>query len=86
MKLPFSYKQHTFSSILVGSFLGHMALIGAGSFFSPSPQYAVEQAPSSMEVVIVNEREVKEEKEQIQSLSFHKLLIFCHILQVIFRS
>jgi periplasmic protein TonB len=42
-----------------------MALIGAGSFFSPSPQYAVEQAPSSMEVVIVNEREVKEEKEQI---------------------
>jgi len=65
MRTPFSYKQHVFGSILVSSFLGHVVLIGAGSFFSPSPQYAVEQAPNSMEVVIVNEREAKEEKKQI---------------------
>jgi len=71
MKLPFSYKQHVFSSVLAASFIGHIALIGAGSFFSPSPQYAVEQAPSSMEVVILNEREVRKDerkKENVMSL------------------
>ena len=62
MKLPFSYKQHVFSSILFASFLGHMVLIGAGSSLSPSPQYAVEQAPSSMEVVLLTEPKIKQKK------------------------
>src|SRR3989338_5004573 len=65
MKLPFSYKHQVFGSILAASFIGHLTFISFGSFFSPSPQYAVEEAPSSMEVMIINEREVKEEKKQI---------------------
>ena len=68
MKLPFSYKQHVFSSILFASFLGHMVLIGAGSSLSPSPQYAVEQAPSSMEVVLLTERKVKEKQPEPEKI------------------
>ncbi|MBI4395309.1 MAG: energy transducer TonB [Candidatus Omnitrophica bacterium] len=68
MKLPFSYKQHVFNSILVSSFIGHVTLIGFGSFFSPSPEYAVEQAPSSMEVVILNQRDIKKEKQKIEAV------------------
>lgn len=35
------------------SFLGHLVFLGAGTFFSGSPEYGVEQAPRSVEVVLV---------------------------------
>lgn len=72
MRLPFSYKEEQFfRSVLVASFLGHLTFLGVGSFFAPAPQYAVEQAPSSMEVVIVNQPKPKEPKlksKQVLSL------------------
>ncbi len=74
MKLPFSYKQHIFGAILTVSALGHLSVIGLGSFFSPSPEYAVEQAPSSMEVVILNEREIKKEKQKTEEVMVLKNL------------
>ncbi|MBI4372759.1 MAG: TonB family protein [Candidatus Omnitrophica bacterium] len=72
--LPFSYKQHIFGAILTVSALGHLSVIGLGSFFSPSPEYAVEQAPSSMEVVILNEREIKKEKQKTEEVMVLKNL------------
>ena len=65
MKVPFSYTQHVFQSILFVSFVSHAVVLGFGSIFAPSPQYAVEQAPSSMEVIIVNEHKIKEETKEI---------------------
>lgn len=59
MKVPFSYKQHIFGSVLIASTMGHLAFFAAGGFITPSPQYAVEKAPSSMEVVILKEPEKK---------------------------
>lgn len=64
MKIPFSYKQHIFGSVLVASALGHLTFLAVGGFLILSPQYAVEQAPSSMEVVILKELEKKEQKVQ----------------------
>jgi len=61
MKLPFSYRrrEHSFQVIFLGSFLGHVLVLGgAGLFFSP-PQYAVREAPTSMEVVILKEKNLK---------------------------
>ncbi len=52
MKVPFSYKQHFFQSVLWTSLLGHAVLFGAGNFWAPTPQYAVERGPASMEVII----------------------------------
>ena len=51
MKVPFSYRSQLFTPILVISALGHVVvLVGAGVVLTP--QFAVERAPSSLEVVI----------------------------------
>lgn len=59
MKVPFSYKQHFFQSVLWVSLLSHAVLFGAGHFLAPTPRYAVEQAPASMEIIISPEPKLK---------------------------
>lgn len=69
MKIPFSYGVRTrlFQVVLVGSVIGHLTFFGAGSFISffSSPKFSVEEAPSSMEVVLLKEPEIKKEKKII---------------------
>ena len=48
MKLPQSF----FTPILFVSVLGHASVFVSGGFLSLSPQFGVQQAPNSMEVVI----------------------------------
>lgn len=64
MRLPFSYKSNLFSPLLFVSFLGHAVCLGAGGLIFSSPQFVVEQAPSSMEVLILEEKETVREKVQ----------------------
>ena len=53
MKAPYSYRHQFFAPVFIVSFLGHAAVFAAGSgFLSRAPEFGVEQAPSSMEVVI----------------------------------
>lgn len=59
MKLPFSYKQNLFKPILGLSVLAHGMLFLHLNLFSPAPQYGVEHAPSSVEVVMIEESEIK---------------------------
>lgn len=61
MKLPFSYKQSFFKSILVGSALAHVVFFVQPGFFSQPPQYGVEAAPSSMEIIFVKQPEARPE-------------------------
>jgi TonB family protein len=56
MKLPFSYKHHSFIPVFILSLISHAALMTGTEFFSLSPHYAVQQAPSSVEVVILKEK------------------------------
>lgn len=54
MKVPYSYRQHFFAPVLIVSVLGHAGIFATGAgLFSLSPKYGLEQAPSSMEVVIL---------------------------------
>ena len=59
MRIPFSYKQHFFQTVLWGSFLTNVTLLGFGNFWVPTPHYAVEQAPASMEVIISPQPKLK---------------------------
>lgn len=69
MKTPFSYRNHFFSSFLLTSFLGHAFFLGAGSFlFEFSPRFGVQQAPSSMEVVLVKQPEPRVKKHQTEKI------------------
>lgn len=53
MKIIHSYRHQFFTPVFLVSFFGHALAFTAGSgLFSLSPEFAVEQAPSSMEVVI----------------------------------
>ena len=50
---PHSYRQQFFAPILFISVLGHATIfVGSAGLLSLSPQFGVQQAPSSMEVVI----------------------------------
>lgn len=61
MRLPFSYKTQIFGPLFMTSLLGHVLILGAGSFPFTGPGYGVQKAPSSMEVVILKEKdEVRE--------------------------
>lgn len=64
MNKNFSYQSNLFTPVLIASLLGHTALLTAGSFLFSSPEFAVVQAPASMEVVIVKQQEVKREKQE----------------------
>lgn len=65
MKIPYSYRQQFFAPVLIFSFIGHAVVFATGAgLFSFSPKFGVEQAPSSMEVVIMKaEPEVKPKPE-----------------------
>jgi len=53
MKIHYSYRQQFFTPVFLFSFLGHALVFTAGTgLLSLSPEFGVEQAPSSMEVVI----------------------------------
>ena len=53
MKIRNSYRQQFFTPVFLFSFLGHALVFATGAgLLSLSPEFAVEQAPSSMEVVI----------------------------------
>lgn len=68
MKLPFSYRNHFFSPILLSSLLGHLVFFGGdGLFFSPS-KFAVQQAPSSVEIVILEEPKVRKERHKTEAV------------------
>lgn len=71
MKLPLPYKKdNVFNFLLLASFLGHAVFLGSGSFFVSSPRFAVRQAPSSLEVVILKEtRSPREEVPSVRILS-----------------
>lgn len=56
MKIPFSYKQNFFRSVLIFSCIGHGILFAQAGFIAPAPQYAVVQAPASVEVILVEEK------------------------------
>lgn len=60
MKMPFSYRKNFFNSVLAISVFSHGILFAQADFFSTAPQFGVERAPSSMEVVIVKEPEIEE--------------------------
>lgn len=63
MKVPFSYRHRFFSPVLASSFLAHALFLGAGGLaFMPLARFAVEQAPSSMEVVIFEEENREQDK------------------------
>lgn len=62
MKIPFSYRHHFFSPILFASFFGHTVVLAGGSFLIQPAHFSVEQAPSSMEVLILKETEPVKEK------------------------
>jgi protein TonB len=60
MKFPFSYRTQPFRPVLLASFVGHVLFLGASGFLFSLPRFAVEQAPGSVEVVILEEKPVKE--------------------------
>lgn len=65
MKKNFSYQSDWFGSVLAVSCAAHFIFLGAGSFWNGSPKYAVVEAPSSVEVVILKDepkrrQEIKE--------------------------
>lgn len=61
MRIPFSYKTDSFGSLLALSFLTHAVIFSVGSFSSgTSPRFAVREAPSSMEVVILEKEKPAE--------------------------
>jgi periplasmic protein TonB len=56
VKLPFSYKKNIFNSVLLLSFAGHIAFLGFGNSLVASPEFAVEKAPSSVELVLIEKQ------------------------------
>lgn len=69
MKLPFSYKQSFFKSVLTVSLVGHGVFFAQAGFLAPQPEYGVVQAPASIEVVLIEERpeELPEIKEEVMA-------------------
>lgn len=69
MRVPFSYQQNFFKTGLITSVIGHSVFFLQAGLFAPMPQYAVESAPSSMEVMIIKP-EIKEEKTEKEERVF----------------
>lgn len=55
MKLPFSYKNQHFAAILGISVIVHVGAVSVGGLAIQAPQYAVKQAPSSVEIMFVEQ-------------------------------
>jgi len=70
MRLPFSYKSSLFGPLLLTSLLGHTVFLGVGGFLVSSPEFAVQQASTSMEVVFLK----KEEEPKKRALERHPIL------------
>jgi len=71
MKIPFSYRTAFFPRFLSVSIIGHVLFFGAGSgVFVASPRFAVERAPISVEVVILREPKIQEEKKRPVKILF----------------
>ncbi|MBI3306297.1 MAG: energy transducer TonB [Candidatus Omnitrophica bacterium] len=67
MKLPYSYQQQFFAPVLLLSVIGHVVVVASGAgFLSFKPEYGVERAPSSMEVVIYKVEPEPKQKQAIQ--------------------
>ena len=66
MKWPFSYKTDLFLPSFIFSAVTHFSLLGISRFFVSPPQYAVRQAPVSIEMVMIRELPPVEIKEPIQ--------------------
>jgi len=53
MKVPYSYRQQFFAPVFLFSLIGHAVIFATGGgLLSLTPEFGIEQAPSSMEVVI----------------------------------
>jgi len=63
MKTLLSHHNVFFVPVLASSFAGHVFLLLGGNFFYKPPTYTVAWASSSMEVVILEESEVKQQDE-----------------------
>ena len=73
MKIPFSYRQHIFGTVLFASLAGHVICLSAGSFFSSKPEYGVEHGPSSMEVILLKTSAPRKENPKMLKNSFSKI-------------
>jgi len=65
MKWKFSYKTNFFMPIFIFSLATHVVLINAGKFISFPVEYAVVEAPNSIEVMIVEEQIIPQPEEVI---------------------
>jgi protein TonB len=63
MKVPVSYKHSIFGPFLALSFMTHAVVLGVGTYIHLSPKFAVERAPSSLEVIILKEPKVRPKPE-----------------------
>lgn len=64
MKIPLSYKNQYFGAMLGVSVLVHSSFLLVANIVSPSPKFAVQQAPSSMEVYIVKKTHTEKKPQQ----------------------
>lgn len=64
MKLPYSYEKQFFTPVLALSLAGHMLLFVGGAFLISSPEYSVQQAPSSVDLVILEEEKMFPEPQE----------------------
>lgn len=61
MKVPYSYRHNSFAPVFITSLLGHAFIFATGAgLVSLAPEFGVEQAPSSMEVVLSKTESKKE--------------------------
>ena len=74
MKIPFSYKNSLFTPILAASFVGHVVFLGIGGHFLPKPEYAVQRAPSSVEIIILQDSKTPPKKETERVMTTEKPL------------
>jgi len=64
----FSYKTSLFKTFLAVSALAHLTVLGWGHLFQLEPKFAVKQAPSSLEIVILEEEVLKKQKKPIEKV------------------
>lgn len=65
MKIIASYKKQPLAPLLTLSLVGHAVVFGVGGFLKPAPEYTVVTAPSSMEVVLLEESQPTQKIEEV---------------------